>query len=165
MFELKPLSQSGIDAALEKAERYRLLNEPKEAESICLDVLMVQEANQRALITLILALSDQFETSGNTPARQARGLIERLDDAYAREYYSGIIAERQAKAALASSSPGRHHDAYEWFREAMDFFEKAETLRPEGNDSAILRWNTCVRIIEERRLRARPKDTFNPMLE
>jgi len=28
MFELKPLSKEAIPAALEKAERYRLLNEP-----------------------------------------------------------------------------------------------------------------------------------------
>ena len=36
MFELKPLSREAIPRALEKAERYRLLNEPAEAESICL---------------------------------------------------------------------------------------------------------------------------------
>jgi hypothetical protein len=38
MSELKSLSKEAIPAALEKAMRYRLLNEPAEAESICLDV-------------------------------------------------------------------------------------------------------------------------------
>ena len=53
MFELKPLSTEAIPAALEKAERYRLLNEPGEAESICLDVLKADPENQQALITLV----------------------------------------------------------------------------------------------------------------
>lgn len=60
MFELKPLSDEAIPAALEKAGRYRLLNEPAEAESICLDVLKTDPDNQIALITLLLAVSDRF---------------------------------------------------------------------------------------------------------
>jgi len=44
MFDLKPLSKNAIPAALAKAERYRLLNEPMQAASICEDVLRV-EAN------------------------------------------------------------------------------------------------------------------------
>jgi len=40
-FELKTLSPESVPRALAKAERYRLLNEPVEAESICLDVLAV----------------------------------------------------------------------------------------------------------------------------
>ena len=38
-----------MPAALEKALRYRLLNEPVEAESICRDVLEVDPDNQAAL--------------------------------------------------------------------------------------------------------------------
>jgi hypothetical protein len=34
-FDLKPISIASIPRALEKAERYRLLNEPEQAESIC----------------------------------------------------------------------------------------------------------------------------------
>ena len=41
MFELKRLSADAIPAALEKALRYRLLNDPAEAESICHDVLRI----------------------------------------------------------------------------------------------------------------------------
>ena len=46
MFELKPLSQKPLPAALAKAERYRLLNEPSEAESICQDILAVEPATR-----------------------------------------------------------------------------------------------------------------------
>ena len=60
MPELKPLSRDAVDAALSKAERYRLLNEPHEAESICLDVLEIDPDNQPAHITLLLSLTDQF---------------------------------------------------------------------------------------------------------
>ena len=60
MFDLKRLSTSAIPSALAKAERYRLLNEPGEAESICEDVLQVDPENQKALVTLLLARTDQF---------------------------------------------------------------------------------------------------------
>ena len=51
-FKLKAISAEGIDAALAKAEVYRFLNEPEEAESICQDVLAVQPGHQLALRTL-----------------------------------------------------------------------------------------------------------------
>ena len=60
MFALKPISRDSVAGALAKAERYRLLNEPNEAESICRDILQVDPANQEALISLILALTDQM---------------------------------------------------------------------------------------------------------
>ena len=50
IFELKPLTQEAIPKALEKAERYRLLKEPAQAESICLDVLQIDPGNQQALV-------------------------------------------------------------------------------------------------------------------
>ena len=62
MFELKTLAAEAIPRSLEKAERYRLLNEPAEAESICCDILAVEPDNQQAIVTLLLALTDQFET-------------------------------------------------------------------------------------------------------
>jgi hypothetical protein len=36
---------------------------------------------------------------------------------------------------------------YHWLREAMSWYEKAEALRPAGNDESILRWNTCARLL------------------
>src|SRR4051812_37991136 len=66
MFDLKPLNPLAISRALQRADRYRLLNEPEEAESICLDILLVAHDHPEALITLLLALSDQFRTDYDT---------------------------------------------------------------------------------------------------
>ena len=49
MHSLKPITLAGVPAALQKAERYRLLNDSSAAESICLDVLEVDGSNQQAL--------------------------------------------------------------------------------------------------------------------
>ena len=155
MFELKRLSEDAIPAALEKALRYRLLNEPHEAESICQDVLNVDSKNQEALVLLLLALTDTFSDGHAAGARQAQEVLSRLEDAYERAYYAGIICERQAKARLLQGHPGASHDAYEYLNEAMEWFEKAEALRPPNNDDALLRWNTCARMIMTNRLTPR----------
>ena len=165
MSELKPLSAEAIPAALEKAERYRLLNEPGEAESICLDVLRADPENQTALITLLLAITDRFGKGYGVSDTQAKEILSRLKGEYDRAYYSGILAERRAKAKLAQGTPGSSHYAYDGFRAAMDWFEKAEAVRPPGNDDALLRWNTCVRIIAKNRLVAREEDNVEPPLE
>ena len=146
-FELKTLSPEALPRALEKAERYRLLNEPGEAESICLDVLDVDPGNQEALVTLLLALTEQFGTDPASTVPHARAVIDRMHDEYARAYYSGIVFERRAKVQLRSNVPGSGPRIYAWLREAMDWYEKAESMRPVGNDDAVLRWNACARLL------------------
>src|SRR5947209_5113484 len=136
--ELKPLTQEAIPKALEKAERYRLLKEPAQAESICLDVLQIDPGNQQALVMLLLALTDQFEQGMAGTVTQAREVLTRLTDEYARLYYAGIIAERRAGARLQHGGRGSEFVAYEWLREAMTWYEKAEAIRPAGNDDALL---------------------------
>jgi hypothetical protein len=165
MSELKPLSREAIPAALEKAERYRLLNEPGEAESICLDILHADPENQSALITLLLAVTDRFGKGYGVGDTQTKELLSRVKGDYERSYYSGILAERRAKAKLAQGTPGSRHYAYDGFRDAMNWFEKAEALRPAGNDDALLRWNTCARIIDKNRLVPREEDNVEPPLE
>ncbi len=165
MFKLKPLSADGVQAAFEKAERYRLLNEPIEAESICLDILEVDKDNHDARITLILALADQLEHRMNRSISRVGKLIAVLESEYERWYYSGIVSERMGKAALHSGTPGCKYDAYEWLIEAMEQYEKAEALRPPGHDDALLRWNTCARMIRDGKLQQRPNDDFEPYLE
>jgi hypothetical protein len=147
MFELKTLSTEAVPRALAKAERYRLLNEPSEAQSICLDVIAADPDNQEAVATMILALTDQF---GGDPShvRQAFDLIAGLRDPYERAYYSGIIHERRAKALLAHGTPRGGSRAYEWLREAMIRYEDADIIRPPNNDDARLRWNACARLID-----------------
>jgi len=142
---LKLLHPEGIPAALEKAERYRLLNEPAEAESICLDVLQIDADNQRAIITLLLSLTDQFEQGIEDRQTRSRALLPRLHGEYERVYYAGLISERRGKAAMKDGMLVVASDIYEWLTEAMELYEKAEQLCPPGNDEARLRWNACAR--------------------
>ena len=165
MAELKSLSKEAIPAALEKAERYRLLNEPAEAESICLDILATDPENQPALISLFLAVTDRFSKGYGVSDTQAGHLLARIKGDYERAYYTGILHERRAKAKLAQGSPGATHYAYDNLREAMRQFEKAEKIRPPGNDDALLRWNTCARMMAKNKLAARDEDHTEPVLE
>ncbi len=148
MFDLKPLSHEAVLSALEKANRYRLLNEPGAAESIYLDILEVQPDNQEALKNIVLAMSDRFGKDYAVGDARVTEYLTRITGDYDRTYYSGIMYERRAKATLDKGGVG----AYELFRQAMDCFEKAEAMRPAGNDDAILRWNGCARIINRNRL-------------
>ena len=164
-FWIKQLSADGIAAAQEKAEQYRRLNEAREAESISRDILRVEPDNQKALVTLLLALTDRFRRNLAHKYEQARELIPRLSGEYERAYYSGIICERRAKAHHLGGAPGCGPVAYEWLRDAMDWFEKAEEHRPPGNDDAVLRWNTCVRMIRTHPgIAPAPEDTEAPLM-
>ena len=166
MFELKPLSIESIPAAQQKAVRYRLLNEPQEAESICLDILQIDPGNRDAVITLILALTDQFDQRLGPAARDARQALSQLENSYETAYYRGIIAERQGKAYFKRGAPGSGSMAYDAIRDAMEAYEEAETLRPAGNDDAILRWNSCVRMLERYpEIKPAEEEPYQPMLE
>ena len=165
-FELKPLSKEAVGRAIEKAERYRLLNEPVEAESICLDVLRLEPEHRQALVILLLALTDQFEERLMAAVPRARDVLPRLRDPYERAYYTGIVNERRAKAQMRAGTLGSRHAAYDSFREAMDWYEKAEALRPAGNDDALLRWNACARILMAHpHLQAAPDEPYEAPLE
>src|SRR5205823_9512794 len=126
-------------------ERYRLLNEPNLAESICQDILLIAPDHQPALIALLLARTDQF--GSGVSAELAYEVLDRIQGEYERAYYRGIIWERMAHAQLRQGRLGGAASAYHELREAMDCYERAEAMRPPGNDDAILRWNTCARVI------------------
>lgn len=145
-FQLKTLSPEAVDRALARAERYRLLNEPGEAQSICLDALAIQPDNQAALTTLLLALTEQFDEDSSYVA-DAWATVARFRDEYERLYYTGLVHERRAKALRRHGRPGSAPRAYEWLRSAMTSYESAEAIRPPGNDDALLRWNACARLI------------------
>jgi hypothetical protein len=149
MFELKPLSADAIPAALARADRYRVLNEPPQAESICLDILAVDPGNQEALVTLLLALTDQLQTGPPDLASRARAVLPHLQGEYQRAYYAGLIAERSARALLDLGRPGSGANVYELLVEAMRWYDEACAIRPPGNDDAVLRWNTCVRTLSK----------------
>jgi hypothetical protein len=159
MFELKRLSLQAVPAALEKAKHYRLLNEPGAAESICLDILDVDPNNQDALVNIVLAMSDRFAKDYAVGDTRIQDYLAKITDDYERAYYTGITYERRAKAVLEKNGVS----SYELFRQAMDWFEKAEAIRPTGNDDPILRWNGCARIIVRNNLE--PRDMGHDFLE
>jgi hypothetical protein len=164
MFTLKPISRDSVDGALAKAERYRLLNEPTEAESICRDILDIAPANREARISLILALTDEFPRDDRAFA-SAMAETAGLDSAYDRAYYAGIAWERRAKAFHDAGRPGSSGRVYEWIVKAMGLFEEAERVRPAGNDDPILRWNACVRFLERHKsLGPATEDVKEPIL-
>ena len=149
MYKLKTLAKAAVPEALRKAERYRLLNEPYEAESICLDILDVDPDNQEALIMLLLAHTDKFKMQIIPAFGKAKALLERLSGEHCRYYYRGIIYERRAKARLDQGGPSSGEMAYEWYTKAMDDYERALEDCSPGNRNAALRWNTCARILNE----------------
>jgi hypothetical protein len=165
VYTLKSISAEAVPGALEKVERYRLLNEPELAESICQDILAVEPENQAALIALLLSLTDQFRSGPAACVAQAQAVLPRLRGEYERHYYAGIIWERRALARLNQGGPGSGQVAAVWIRKAMEQFEQAEAIRPPGNDDAILRWNTCARVSHRHSLEAETEEPFRPALE
>ena len=162
MPDLKRISKEAIPRAVQKAERYRLLNQSWATESICLDILEVDPTNQPVLVMLLLAITDQFGAESRELARRAREVLGRITDPYQRAYYAGIIDERLGHAQLAQGIMHAEAMAYESLKDAMDSFVKAEQLRQPGNDDAILRWNTCLRTIQRLRLAEPAEGQYEP---
>src|SRR3954462_13384711 len=166
MYELKPISPESVPRAIQKAERYRLLNQSWAAESICLDILGVDPDNQQVLVMLVLALTDVHSGVAASGVMKAKEYLGRITDEYQRTYYSGMIAERRGQALLAQGGMGSGSMAYESLKEAMALYEKAEAIRPAGNDDAILRWNTCARIMTANTHLTPPVESaYEPALE
>ncbi len=145
-YKLKHISTAGIAEAISKAELYRSFNEPEEAESICRDILAIEPQHQLALRLLGLALTDQFAGSTSDRYREAEATFQQLKDPYERLYYAGILQERRAKAQLNAGQPP--HTLLQLFEQALHSFAEAEKIRPAGNDDAIIRWNRCVRLLQ-----------------
>jgi hypothetical protein len=165
-FKLKPISRESIPRAIQKAERYRLINQSWAAESICRDVLEIDPANQQVLVMLVLALTDQLAEGHGHAMLHVNEILPRISDPYQRAYYTGIASERSAQAYLSRGVMGSGAMAYDAFREAMAWYEKAEAIRPQGNDDAILRWNTCARVLSGNSQLSPPVETgYEPALE
>jgi hypothetical protein len=146
--KLKTISQSGIAEAIAKAELYRYLNEPEEAESICRDILAVDPTHALGLRMLGLSMTDQFNGGPDDRYAEVETLFQRLPDPYERYYYSGLLCERRVKAQLrAGRAP---HTLLPLLERALQCFGEAERVHPPGNDDAILRWNRCVRLLQSR---------------
>ena len=143
---LKTISKSGIPEAIAKAELYRYLNEPEEAESICRDVLAAEPKHMLGLRTLGLAITDQFTGETSDRYSEVEAIFQRLAEPYERVYYLGLLCERRVKAQLrAGRAP---HTLLPLLEKALQYFGEAEKIHPPGNDDAILRWNRCVRLLQ-----------------
>ena len=146
-FKLMPVAPEAISGALDKAERYRFLNQPWQAESICRDVLAINPTNQAALVLLVLSLTDQFDQG--ISAKAAIQIVENLQSEYQQAYYFGIVHEREAIALFRQHlSRGSGREVYKLFQDAMEWYRKAQAIRPANDDDAVLRWNACVRFLQ-----------------
>jgi hypothetical protein len=151
-FEIKPIRRESVPHSLEMARRYRLLNEPMQAESICLDILALEPDNEAARVELVLTMSDQFAGTRKSPRRaDIMAHIDKLSNEYDRHYYRGLVCEREGLGFLQRGHAATF--AYDGLRDAMECYEQAEKVRPPGNDDAILRWNACVRAIQREQLK------------
>jgi tetratricopeptide (TPR) repeat protein len=140
---LKRLPRANLEAAIARAEHYRDLNQPEEAESICRDVLDVDGTHQAAWAILGLAITDRFPSHEAGLLEEAIAAFEHLEDAYERTYHIGVAWERAAKAHLERQEA---HSAVTAFEHALSLFERSEQMRPDSPDP-ILRWNRCVRLL------------------
>jgi tetratricopeptide (TPR) repeat protein len=140
----KRLGARNLDAALAKAEQYRALNEPEEAESICRDILDEAPDDQRALRTLGLALTDRFAVEWRGVFDEAIAVFQKLKSEYERVYYVGVAWERCAKAQLVQ---GQLHNAAHALERALESFQEAERVGPADAPDPVLRWNRCVRML------------------
>lgn len=164
--ELKRLSPDALEAAHARGRHYRHLNQPYLAESIYRDILEVAPDDEGARIGLIMALCDAFQSETAHPVTEVVRMAHELEDDYARAYYSGLVCERKAEAHLVKGGPMSGALAYDWLCRAMEHYTDAEPLRPEGNDDALLRWNTCARILNKRSdVKPRPEDSTVQLLE
>jgi hypothetical protein len=162
VFQLKPLSPDALPAAVGKAERYRLLNEPGEAESICLDFLAVDADHQPGDRDADPGAHRSISPAPGTHS-QALDLVPRLAGAYERAYYSGIDSANVARSRSSNrAGAAAAVAAREWLHDALEHYAEAEPLRPAGNDDAILRWNACVRLLD--RLPAHEPSTDSGLL-
>jgi hypothetical protein len=163
-FQIKPIRRESVAHSLEMARRYRLLNEPTQAESICLDILALEPDNEAARVELVLTMSDQFAGTRKSPRRaDIMAHIDLLSDEFSKHYYRGLVLEREGLAFLDRGHAAAF--AYEGLRDAMECYERADKLRPAGNDDAILRWNACVRAIQREQLKPPADYREEPQLE
>jgi hypothetical protein len=163
---LRHITKEGVTAALAKAHRYRVLNDSAAAESICLDVLMVDPTNEEALVMHVLAITDQFDLGHGEDLKRAELALTSLKGEYKAAYYRGIVSERWAKSVLKRNLPRGEEMVWEWMESAFEAYAKADSLKAAGNDEAILRWNACVRLLAANPgVQPRGNETWAPALE
>jgi len=77
----------------------------------------------------------------------AQEVLAKIKGDYEQAYYAGLIWERVGHVRIREGAIGGGASAYHALQEAMVHYERAIDLALPGNDDAILRWNTCARVI------------------
>lgn len=160
--DLHFIHKKSIGCVLDKAKQYRLLLEPDLAISICLDIFAVDSDNQEALVIYILALTDALshsDASTHKPDKKIQDAIKKLQSDYQKNYYQGIFYERKARSLMSYAMSTSF--AYDLLLKAIGCYKKAEKLTPENCDDAVLRYNACVRTIDDKSLQ--PRQDVNDM--
>lgn len=148
------IHKDSITTVLEKARQYRSLLEPELAISICLDVFSVDKQNQEALVIYILALTDLYShQNSKLQPKKIISAIDNLQSKFHKLYYTGIFLERKARAMLKNSMS--HSFAHEGLMEAISKYEEAEKIAPKHCSDPILRYNACIRTIQQENLKPR----------
>lgn len=150
--KLYDIHPEAIELALDKARQYRSLLEPEMAESICLDIINIDSDNQAVLVVYILSLLDQIPSPDKKiEVKTIERIIDQLSSSYQRFYYSGLLHERMARYMVTQTMS--HAFAYDYFYQALRCYDHAREISPVGNDEATLRWNSCIRTIEQEKLK------------
>ena len=132
-----------------------ILQRSRRPIGISLDILAVDASNQAGSS---FCCSRSPISSGNplTFHERARDTLALLESETTRP--PRIIAGATRESAAGARRRGSSAGVCDWIAEAMRYFERAEWLRPSGNDDARLRWNACARFSTVPRLRPAAED-------
>jgi len=119
------------------------------AESICEDILATEPDNRQALVTMILAVTDQFRDHGvGEHTARARALIPRLTEEYERLYYAGYHLRATRPRAPGARPARRWADRARLVRRRHEPLRTVDGRPPNrSNDDPVLRWNACARTL------------------
>ena len=135
MFELKPLSPRGHPRARSRRPSATgCSTSRREAESICLDVLARRARRTSRRSSRCSWRSPTSSTtaaaSASTQAREVAAAARATSTSAPTTPASS--ASGAPRPSCAQGGPASGTSAYDWFREAMDCYEKAEALAPAG---------------------------------
>ena len=88
------------------------------------------------------------------PYEHAMEVLEHINGELYHSYYEGIVFERWGRAQFSREVP--FESVANWIRRAMRRYEKAIELAEADDPDPLLRWNTCVRFLNEHEAKELP---------
>lgn len=162
---LQPGPRLAVPAALRRALRHLLLQEPAEAEVLCREVLRFDPANPRAATLLIRSLARQIRGLRTPEVALALEALALLPSAEERSYHSGLICEAQGRAVLEQGGPASGFRAFDSLHEAMRWYARVLEAGSVRSGEAGVRWQACAFLIQRHRLVGETEDAGEPFLE